>query len=246
MNVALLAAKLTFLFDRYYAWPMEFPGVSCIVPVFNEAERIGGVLAALVNHPLIAEIIVVDDGSTDSTVAVVQKYPSIRLILLPQNGGKTKALETGIKASKNPVLLLMDGDLLGLKPQHVSDLIMPVLEGRVDLAISLRENAPLPWRWIGLDYISGERVFHRSLLQLPLGQLPRFGFEVYLNSLCIKRKCRIAVVAWRGVRSPLKSRKYGFLKGIKADLRMLRDLAQTQPMLGLIAQVRHMRRLRIK
>jgi hypothetical protein len=224
-------------------------GVSCVIPVYNEAERIGGVLAAVVGHPLVGEVIVVDDASTDETLAIVKATQGVRWIGLSQNGGKSRALQAGVREATGPLLLLIDGDLVGLSRGHITALILPVLEGRADISLSLRENAPRPWRLIGLDYISGERVFAKALLNdrlESLQTLPKFGFEVYLNGLCIEQKRRIAIVPWRGVRSPLKSLKYGFLKGMLADIRMMADICRTVSPLSLLHQIVAMRRLRVE
>lgn len=222
--------------------------LTCIIPAYNEAARIGPVLDAVLNHPLIDEVIVVDDGSADGTAAVVAHYPAARLIALPQNGGKTAALLHGLAAASGDLILLVDADLVGLAPAHLSALIEPVRNARADIAISLRDNAPFLWRWIGLDYISGERVLHKSLLQgqeTALSRLPKFGFEVFLNSVLTARQARIAVVRWPGVISPIKTRKYGLWTGIKAEVAMLRDLNRAAPAMGLLRQIRTMRRLRI-
>ncbi|MEO6300933.1 MAG: glycosyltransferase family 2 protein [Paracoccaceae bacterium] len=222
--------------------------LSCIIPAYNEAARIAAVLEAVLDHPLIDEVIVVDDGSADDTVAVVTRFPQARLIALPRNGGKTAALIHGLAAATGDLILLVDADLVGLAPAHLTALIAPVRENRADIAISLRDNAPFPWRWIGLDYISGERVLHKSLLAAQteaLQRLPKFGFEVFLNSLCIAARTRIAVVRWPGVVSPLKSAKYGLWTGIKGDIAMMRDVFRAVPPLGLLRQIIAMRRLRV-
>ena len=222
--------------------------LTCIIPAYNEAARIGAVLDAVLNHPMIDEVIVVDDGSADGTAQVVVQHPTARLIVLPRNGGKTAALLHGLAAASGDLILLVDADLIGLSPAHLSALIEPVTAARADMSISLRDNAPFLWRWIGLDYISGERVLHKSLLQgqeTALSRLPRFGFEVFLNSLLTARRSRIAVVRWPGVVSPVKSAKYGLWTGIKADVAMLRDLIRAVPLIGLMRQIVVMRGLRI-
>ena len=222
--------------------------LTCIIPAYNEAARIGAVLDAVLNHPMIDEVIVVDDGSADGTAQVVVQHPTARLIVLPRNGGKTAALLHGLAAASGDLILLVDADLIGLSPAHLSALIEPVTAARADMSISLRDNAPFLWRWIGLDYISGERVLHKSLLQgqeTALSRLPRFGFEVFLNSLLTARRSRIAVVRWPGVVSPVKSAKYGLWTGIKADVAMLRDLMRAVPPIGLMRQIVVMRGLRI-
>jgi glycosyltransferase involved in cell wall biosynthesis len=222
--------------------------VSCIIPVYNEAMRIGGVLAAVVGHPLIAEVIVVDDASTDDSASIAGSFAGIRLIRQDRNRGKTSALHAGFQAAANPWFLLLDGDLIGLTADHITALVRPVLSGRADIAISLRENAPRPWRLIGLDYISGERAFAGKLVLDRLDEittLPRFGFEVYLNRLVVERRYRIAIVHWRGVRSPYKNVKFGLLRGALADFRMIADMLRSATFAELLHQIRAMRQLRV-
>ena len=210
--------------------------LTCLIPAYNEAARIAAVLTAVLDHPLIDEVIVIDDGSTDGTAQVAAqvaaRYPKARLIALPHNIGKTAALAQGLRQASGDLILLLDADLSGLSPHHLTALITPVRDGHADLSISLRANAPALWRWIGLDYISGERVLHKSLLTPhhdTLKTLPKFGFEVFLNSLAITHHARISVTPWPEVASPLKSQKYGLWAGVKADVRMLRDLFQAVP-----------------
>lgn len=221
--------------------------LTCIIPAYNEAGRIAQVLAAVMDHPQVDQIIVVDDGSRDGTSEVVRGIAGVQLITLAQNIGKTAALARAIGQASGDHLLLVDADLIGLAPQDITALIDPVQSGRADVSISLRRNAPWVWRWIGLDYISGERVLPRALIAPhldALAQLPKFGFEVFLNHLIIAAELRLAVVHWPRVDSPLKSRKYGLWAGIKGDLGMIRDMLRSVPILALLRQIIAMRRLR--
>ena len=222
--------------------------LSCIIPAYNEASRIEAVLRSVVGHPLIDEVIVVDDGSSDGTAEVVKGIDGVRLIELPQNKGKTWAVTVGIEAAIGDTLMFVDADLLGLDASHLTALIAPVQQGNADITISLRANAPRPWHWIGIDYISGERVMPRGLLidQIDaMRALPKFGLEVFMNSLLIRQSARIAIVQWPEVESPLKGTKFGWAEGLKRDVKMIRDMAQTVGLLGLAAQVYRMRRQRV-
>ena len=222
--------------------------LSCIIPAYNEAARIEAVLRSVVGHPLINEVIVVDDGSSDGTAEVVKGIDGVRLIELPQNRGKTWAVTVGIEAATGDTLMFVDADLLGLDASHLTALIAPVKVGKADITISLRANAPRPWHWIGIDYISGERVMPRGLLidQIDaMRALPKFGLEVFMNSLLIRQSARIAIVHWPEVESPLKGAKFGWRDGLMRDIKMIRDMAQTVGLLGLAAQVYHMRRQRV-
>ena len=223
-------------------------GVSCVIPAYNEADRIARVLSAVVGHPLVSEVLVVDDGSTDDTAACVAGIDGVRLIARRANGGKCRALRVGIEAAAGPLILLLDADLVGLTARHVTSLIRPVLLDRADLSISLRENTMKLWRLIGLDYISGERVFHKRLLDGcydEIDALPRFGFEVFLNELCIGRQDRVAIVDWKDVESPFKYRKYGLLSGAWGDARMMVDVVTAVSPLHLVRQIPALRRLRV-
>ncbi len=222
--------------------------LTCIIPAYNEAARIGGVLQAVLGHPLIDQVLVIDDGSADATSQVVRGYPQARLITLAQNGGKTAALARGFAETQSEIILLIDADLAGLSPDHLTALIAPVAAGRAAMSISLRDNAPFLWRWIGLDYISGERALRRDLLagqEAALRKLPKFGFEVFLNSLVLSTRAPLVVVRLPGVKSPLKSAKYGVWTGITGDIKMIADLLRVVPPLGLVRQILRMRRLRV-
>lgn len=224
--------------------------LSCIVPAYNEAPRIAAVLAVALATAEIDEVIVIDDGSTDGTAEVVEALNAKRLKLIRQtkNGGKTRAVCAGIAAARGAHVLLLDSDLVGLSPSDLSCLISPVTEGRADASVSLRRNAPLPWRWIGLDYISGERVMPRAVLAdriETLARLPRFGLEVFMNRIWIEAGLTIAVVQWPGVASPMKHEKRGALAGAIAEMGMLSDIFRTIGPLAALGQIATLRARRI-
>lgn len=208
---------------------MTAPRFACLIPAYNEAPRIAGVLSATVGHPLLERVLVVDDGSSDRTAEVARQHGA-EVLALGANGGKTAALARGLAALDTSHVVLIDGDLTGLKPRHLTRLIRPVAEGRAAVTLSLRGNAPRLWQVIGVDYISGERVIPRALVAGHLDRLPglpRFGFEVFLNDLILRERLATAVVRWPDVASPAKSAKRGLMAGLRADLAMLRDIFGT-------------------
>jgi glycosyltransferase involved in cell wall biosynthesis len=206
--------------------------LSCIIPAYNEAPRIGKVLDAVCGHALVDEIIVVDDRSTDNTVEVAQRS-GVKVISLERNSGKSNAVAAGILAASGSHVLLLDADLIGLTASDITALAEPICSGLADVSLSLRGNSPLPWQVIGLDYISGERIFRRDQVVKYLdeiGTLPRFGLEVWLNHLWLADHSRIKVVRWPDVMSPYKAKKMGWLQGGMADIQMLRDIFNTVPL----------------
>jgi len=222
--------------------------ISCIICAFNEAPRIGAVLAVVSVHPLLNEVIVVDDGSTDRTADIVRQFPSVRLISQPMNRGKSIAMATGIAAAHNELLMLLDADLKGLAAKHVTALALPVLSGKSAVSLSLRQNSLLIFRAIGLDFVSGERVVRKELLSNALKQihgLPRFGIEVFMNRQIIERRLSITVTHWPHVTQSRKTEKLGYWKGMRAEWRMLKDLVKAAYPLALITQTYHLFSLRV-
>ena len=97
--------------------------IAAVVPAYNEEARIGEVLRALLAAPELAEIVVVNDGSRDGTAAVARQFRTVRALDLPENRGKGAAMRCGALAAKAEVLLFLDADLIGLRPEHVSNLL---------------------------------------------------------------------------------------------------------------------------
>jgi len=224
---------------------MTGPGFTCLIPAFNEAERLPGVLQAVVGHRRLDRVLVVDDGSTDGTGDIALRHGA-ELLRVPDNRGKTQALRLGLQTVRTSHVVLVDADLLGLTADAVDALIAPVADGGAYASVSLRGNAPWVWRRIGIDYISGERVFPMALIAdrlEALDHLRRFGFEVFLNRLLIAGDHPVAIVRWPGVASPAKAVKRGLWRGLTADAAMLADIAGTIGVMGAIGQIREMSRL---
>ena len=78
--------------------------ISAIVPAYNEAERIGAVLEPLLAAPSVDEIVVVDDGSTDGTAEVAQRY-GVKVVRLGENRGKGAAMAAGVREANGDTLL---------------------------------------------------------------------------------------------------------------------------------------------
>ncbi len=126
---------------------MTLPAFSLIVPAFNEAHRIGRTLTDVLDYlrevsPK-SELIVVDDGSTDATPAIVQEvfgrsdYSNARLIREPRNHGKGAAVRRGLFAATQAVALFSDADL-STPISETPKLIEPIMAGEVDVAFGSR------------------------------------------------------------------------------------------------------------
>ena len=120
--------------------------VSILVPAYNEAKTIIQLLER-VNEQVVPgvffEILVVDDGSKDSTVALLEKNPKLytRLIKMPKNGGKGAAVKAGLAAATGDYILFQDADL-EYDPSDYAKLMMPVTRFSADIVMGSRIVAP--------------------------------------------------------------------------------------------------------
>ena len=223
--------------------------ISCIMPAYNEGPRIGNVLSVACKHHLIDEIIVIDDGSIDNTRDVALQFEKVNFIQHEKNKGKTLAIITGLTHAKNDLVCFLDADLVDLSYENITDLIEPVLQNKVGVSISMRKNSPWIDRVIGIDYISGERVYNKHILDdhlKTMETLPKFGMETFLNSIIIKNKIPIHVVFWKNVESPYKAKKLGkkaLLDGFLCEVDMIRDIVKVTGIFGVVNQFIQMRRL---
>jgi glycosyltransferase involved in cell wall biosynthesis len=213
--------------------------ISCVICAYNEAGRIRNILDVAIAHPSLDEVIVVNDGSTDETEELLRSYPAVRIISYALNRGKTYALTCGINAAQNDLVMLLDADLSGVTPENIEALAEAVTSGNADVSMSLRRNSLALFRLIGIDFVSGERVIPRSLVQgaLPeMERLPRWGGEVFMNQLIIARRMRVAVVSWPNVLNVRKYRKVGMWRGFLEEVGMIHDALSVVSPLGALRQ----------
>ena len=109
------------------------PLISIIVPVFNEARTVAAVVDRLlaIDLPAPREIVVVNDGSTDGTRAVLDArpaHPAVTIVHADRNRGKGNAVRLGIARTRGSVVAIQDADL-ELDPAQLGALVTPVLNG---------------------------------------------------------------------------------------------------------------------
>lgn len=117
--------------------------ISIIVPVYNEEGRIQGTLISL-RETLEAlesdyEIIVVNDGSRDNTLAVIKEIPGIRVVSYPQNRGKGYALRQGIESSRGEYVGFLDGDG-EISPHFLGAFFQEITQGQADVVVGKKTN----------------------------------------------------------------------------------------------------------
>ncbi|MFM2119510.1 MAG: hypothetical protein RL722_978 [Pseudomonadota bacterium] len=104
--------------------------VSVIIPALNEAQRIAAVVRHAWSDPVTAEVIVIDDSSTDDTATLARAAGAqvVTSTLL----GKGASMRDGAGLARQAVVAYLDGDLAGLRPGLISQLCEPLLDNRAD------------------------------------------------------------------------------------------------------------------
>ena len=168
----------------------SLPQVSVVVPVFNEDESIGllqqelAVTLAAFDH----EVIFVDDGSTDLTVARIKTAPNIQVIRFEKNAGQSAAIYAGIQAARADSIVLIDADLQN-DPADIPRLLAEL--------------------WRGTDLVCGYRVKRKDTLVKRITSWianfvrSRFTKDGVSDTGCslkaMRRECVHALVPFRGM-----------------------------------------------
>ena len=148
----------------------ELPPISILVPAYNEGEVLDEALASLarLDYP-IYEVVVVDDGSRDDTLAVAAAWEGIRgpaefRAVTQPNAGKAAALNTGIRVSKHPYIFCMDADSQ-LEPRTLREAVRHMGDesvGAVAGNVKVRNRGNFLARLQALEYIEGLNLPRRA------------------------------------------------------------------------------------
>ena len=204
---------------------MPYPNYSIVIPAYNEAGRIPATLQEVVDtvrqKGWSAEVIVVDDGSTDTTAEVVRQFaasaPEVRLLQNPGNRGKGFSVRSGLLQALGEIVMFTDADLSA--PMEEAQGLFDAIANGADIAIGSRWlertrqtiRQPLYRQFFGrcfnavtrfvmglpfADTQCGFKAFTRAAAQtvFQLQTIERWGFDPEILFIAFKRGYRIKEV----------------------------------------------------
>jgi Glycosyl transferase family 2 len=190
-------------------------GLSVIVPVYNERATIESVIARVLEQPVVSEIILVDDGSTDGTSEIIERtqWPDmVRVLRHPVNQGKGAAIRTGVAQATQGIIIIQDADF-EYDPRDYPRVLQPIWEGRADVVYGSRFLTPRPFAfWLDLanrlltiatNVLYGARLtdmetcykaFRTEVLKGFNIRSDRFDFEPEITARVLRQRRRIVEV----------------------------------------------------
>ena len=217
--------------------------LSVLIPVYNEEKYVGDVITrVLALGPVVKEVIVVDDGSTDRTAEVVQALadgqPKVRFHKSPKNGGKTAAIKQALSMAEGEVIIVQDADL-EYDPSEIPDVIAPILTGQADVVFGsrflVRKAARVHYfsHYIAnkvlttlcncltnrnmTDIETGYKAFRKEVIKPLILTSKGFGMEVEIAAMVCKTKARTyeVPISYYG-RAYDEGKKIGVMDGVAA------------------------------
>lgn len=216
--------------------------VTIVVPVYNEAATIARVLREVLVQPMVTEVVVVDDCSTDGTTDQLQRLSQedARIVVHRHsvNQGKGAAMRTGFAAVRGEIVIIQDADL-EYQPSEYALLIAPIMNDQADVVFGSRfigggaHRVLYFWHSVANQVLTllsnmltninltdmevGHKAFRREVLQQIQIEENRFGFEPEITAKVAKLGARIyeVPVSYFG-RTFAEGKKIRWTDGVRA------------------------------
>jgi glycosyltransferase involved in cell wall biosynthesis len=211
-----------------------------IIPCYNEASTVQDVVGQVLASPYTAEVVVVDDGSTDGTRDILGRlsHPSVRVLLQPYNQGKGAALRRGFAEATADYVVVQDADL-EYDPAEFGALVQPLLDGLADVVYGSRFISSQPhrvlyyWHSVGNRFLTTlsnmftnlnltdmetcYKAFRREVIQSVTIEEDRFGFEPEVTAKVARAGWRVYEmgISYNG-RTYAEGKKIGWRDGVRA------------------------------
>lgn len=214
--------------------------ITCLIPFYNEGERVLDTLDKLTKIRTVSQFICIDDGSTDNISALIQeKYPQIKVIKLTSNQGKSEAINQGLGYVKTEYVLLFDADLANIKVEEIENAISKILLNQsIDMIILRRIIESKFLSLIRHDIVmSGQRILKtKDLREVFQKQFKKYQLEMSINDYMMKKNKK---AYWMplSTSNPKKVFKHGLINSLSLYTDVIKGFVSYSGFNGYLKQI---------
>ena len=194
--------------------------ITAVISAYNEEATVAAVVKTTIESETIDEVILINDGSTDTTSDSVKQFlsnPKFTYIEYEKNRGKSFAMVEGVEKATGEIIIFVDADILNFEDKHITQILSPLVFQEAGMVIGHPTENKFDEKLNPLQMLAGERALYKEDILPFLEDIraTQYGVETMLNLYFKSKGKKIKFEYLWGVYHLTKIRKDGIQGSVK-------------------------------